>query len=115
MGMFRFWLVFVFLVISVYTLAVISQYGVNLFPFFFGDMMKMGWAGQFNLDFMFMLVFSAMWTAWRNEFSTPGLGLAVLAFFFGAPFLCLYLFYLSREADGDLVQVLIGNRAASRA
>jgi hypothetical protein len=113
MGFFRIWLIFVFLIVSVYTASVVSLYGLNLFPYFFGDMMKMGWAGQFNLDFMFMLAFSAMWMAWRNEFAPQGLGLAVLAFFFGAPFLCLYLFYLSRQTNGDVVKMLIGNRATA--
>jgi hypothetical protein len=39
-------------VLAVYTAVVIANHGWNLFPVFFGDMAAMGWAGQFNLDFM---------------------------------------------------------------
>lgn len=102
-----------FAVIAVYTVVVIAEHGPNLFPVFFGDMALMGWPGQFNLDFMFMLAFSALWTAWRNEFSGPGLGLAILAFFLGAPFLSLYLLYLSFQTGGDPVRMLIGERATT--
>lgn len=99
------------LVISVYTVIVVANHRINLFPTFFGDMMKLGWAGQFNLDFMFMLGFSALWVMWRNEFSPPGIGLGVLAFFFGAPFLSVYLLIVSFQVEGNPVRLLVGNRA----
>ena len=50
-------LIFVFCVLSAYTLLVVSDHGLNLFSVFFGYMQKISWAGQFNLDFMFMLLF----------------------------------------------------------
>ncbi len=43
-------------VIDAYTSVVIARYGLDLLAVFFGDMTKMGWAGQFNLDFMGMLI-----------------------------------------------------------
>ena len=71
----------------------------------------MAWPGQFNFDFMTFLALSAYWTAWRNQFSAKGLGLAVLAFFGGMLFLSAYLFILSFIANGSLVHVMIGDRA----
>jgi hypothetical protein len=50
-------------------------------------MAKFGWAGQFNADFMAMLVMSAIWVAWRNNFSKLGFFLAPVAFLGGAAFL----------------------------
>jgi hypothetical protein len=44
-------------------------------------------AGQFNADFMAMLVMSAIWVAWRNNFSKLGFLIAPLAFLGGAAFL----------------------------
>lgn len=112
MAIFRSYIIAVFLIVSAYTGIVVFDYGINLFPHFFGDMMALTWAGQFNLDFMFMLSFSALWVLWRNQFSPQGIGLAVLAFFFGAPFLCLYLTYLLAKTKGSMVRTLIGERQA---
>ena len=112
MTLFRLALIAALGVITVYTAIVIANHGLNLFPAFFGDMAAMGWAGQFNLDFMFMLALSALWTAWRNSFSASGLGLAVVAFFGGTPFLCIYLLYLLARTGGDLRRVLLGDARA---
>ena len=69
------------------------------------------WGGPGNLiDFLGFLVLSSFWTAWRNQFSSLGLGLGVLAFFFGAPFLTGYLLYLSYATDGDAKTMLVGQR-----
>jgi hypothetical protein len=114
MTAFRALLVAMFVCISVYTAIVVAEYGLNLFPYFFGDMMKLNWPGQFNLDFTCMLALSGLWTAWRNEFSGAGLALGVLAFFFGAPFLSAYLFVLLTQSQGDLRVVLLGKARAAR-
>ena len=100
----------VLLVIAAYTSIVIANDGINLFPHFFLPMAEFGWQGQFNLDFMFMLALSALWTAWRNRFTPAGIGLGILAFFLGAPFLCVYLIVLSYRESGDLRRMLIGQR-----
>lgn len=110
MNLFRFLLLVIFIAISVYTVPVVMSKGFTLFEVFFGDIAKLGWPGQFNLDFLGMLILSAFWTAWRNKFSTGGLGLAILAFFFGAPFLTIYLLYLSFNTNGDPKRMLIGDR-----
>lgn len=110
MRLFQIFLIAVLIIVSVYTFIVIQNYGINLFAPFFGDMAAMTWAGQFNLDFMFMLALSALWTAWRNEFSASGLVLAVFAFLGGIIFLSVYLLFLTKQTNGDIQRVLIGNR-----
>jgi len=92
MALFRLYLLAMLIILSGYTLVVIGDYGINLFAVFFGDMAALAWPGQFNLDFMMMLSFSALWVAWRHAFSAKGLGLAVLAFLGGALFLTLLPF-----------------------
>ena len=110
MIIFRVFLVLVFTSLSIYTGAVIAQHGLGLFSVFFGDMAKLGWAGQFNADFMAMLAMSAIWVAWRNNFSASAFLLATFAFFGGAPFLCVYLLALSISCRGDVVRMLIGDQ-----
>jgi hypothetical protein len=114
MTAFRAWLIVILLMVGGYTAAVIGDHGLNLLSYFFGDMLKLGWPGQFNLDFMFMLSLSGLWTAWRNEFSGAGLALAVLAFLLGAPFLSAYLLVLLAQTNGDLRVVLLGKARAAR-
>ena len=109
---FRVLLTFVFCVVSAYTLLVVSDHGLNLFSVFFGDMQKMSWAGQFNLDFMFMLLLSAIWVMWRHHYSLSGIALGVVAFFGGAPFLCIYLLIQSFQAEGDVRIMLFGSERA---
>src|SRR3546814_1654091 len=52
MGSFRTLLVILWLALAAYTAVVISRHGLGLLPIFFGDMAKLGWPGQFNLDFL---------------------------------------------------------------
>lgn len=114
MNAFRLLLVVIFVAISGYTLVVIGDHGMGLLAVFFGDMMELGWPGQFNLDFLCMLVLSALWVAWRHQFSPAGLALAVVAFFGGALFLSVYLLVESVRVGGDSRALLIGSgRAAS--
>src|SRR3546814_10511094 len=83
MGSFRTLLVILWLALAAYTAVVISRHGLGLLPIFFGDMAKLGWPGQFNLDFLSFLILSALWTAWRNGFTAIALLLALIAFFGG--------------------------------
>jgi hypothetical protein len=92
-----------------YTLVVVDHHGIDLLSVFFGDIMEMTWQGQFNLDFMCMLVFSGLWVSWRHHFGAVGIALGLCAFFGGALFLSLYLFQQLRESQGDL-QTLIDRR-----
>ena len=91
---------------------VVAQHGLNLFPVFLGDVAKMGWPGQFNVDFTGLLTLSGLWLAWRHHFSAAGLALGVLGFFGGAPVLTAYLFVASLRADGDAATLLLGKARA---
>lgn len=108
----RLLLVALWLVLAAYTAVVVSHHGLNLLPVFFGDIAKVAWPGQFNLDFLCFLTLSALWTAWRNKFSALGLLLAVVAFFGGAGFLLPYLVVLTARARGDMKVVLLGQARA---
>lgn len=114
MTAFRILLAGIFATIFVYTSIVISNHGMGLFPVFFGDIAKMAWPGQFNLDFTGFLTLSALWLAWRHHFSPLGLALGVLGFFGGAPVLTAYLFVTSFRVDGDIAELLLGKARASR-
>jgi hypothetical protein len=110
MTFFRFLLGFMLVSLVVYTGIVISNHGLNLLPIFFGDIKTMGWPRQFNFDFLGFLILSGLWVSWRNHFSTKGLALGILAFFGGMGFLTIYLLVLSFTEDGDIRNILIGNR-----
>jgi hypothetical protein len=109
---FRALLIVLWAIIVGYTAMVIANHGVGLLNVFFGDMAAMGWPGQFNLDFMFMLTLSALWVGWRHQFSGAGLVLGVLALFGGSLFLTTYLFIVTGQANGDVREVLLGKARA---
>ena len=110
MTAFRIWLAIIAVVLAGYTALVIADHGWNLLPVFFGDIGKMGWPGQFNLDFLFMLTLSALWAGWRNGWGAKGALLAFLAFGFGAMFLSIYLSILAVQEKGDMRAILLGQR-----
>lgn len=108
MKAFRIFLVIIILAVGAYTGVVVADHGVNLFPIFFGDMARMAWPGQFNLDFMCLLMLSGLWVAWRHGFSGGGIALGVAAFLLGAPFLSAYLLVASFQVKGDVQALLLG-------
>jgi hypothetical protein len=107
---FRLFLILVFSVITLYTGVVIMHHGMSLLPVFFGDMAAMAWPGQFNLDFLCMLMLSSLWVAWRHRFTPVGCVLGLLALFLGSFFLSLYLLVESRRCGNNLVVLLTGQR-----
>lgn len=111
MTAFRLYLIVAFTALLTFTAYVIGRDGMNLLPVFFGAIADGHWPGQFNADFLSMLVLSALWTGWRNGWSAGGWALALLAFFFGGPFLMAYLLVLLHLEKGDLKRVLLGVRA----
>lgn len=113
MTAFRAWLIVIFVSIAAYTAIVVAAYGMNLFPYFLGDIAKLGWPGQFNLDFLFMLSLSGLWVAWRHAFSGAGIALGLLAFFGGAFFLSAYLLFALRDSRGDTRVLLLGRTRAA--
>lgn len=95
-----------------YTVPVVMNHGLTLFPVFFGDIQKMEWPGQFNMDFMGFLVLSGLWMAWRHHWSPAGLALAVCGFFGGIPMLTSYLLFHSFQAN-DMKSLLLGPQRAA--
>ena len=108
MTLFRLFLATCLIAIAAYTSVTIANHGFNLLPVFFGDMAEMAWPGQFNLDFMGFLALSALWVAWRHQFSPAGLALGVAAFFGGMLFLSAYLLVQTDRTGGDMKALLLG-------
>ncbi len=92
--------------IAAYTGVVIAHHGLDFLPLFFGDIARLGWAGQFNLDFMGLLLLAALWVAWRHRFGAGGLALGALVLLGGTPCLCVYLLVQSLRVRGDLRALL---------
>jgi hypothetical protein len=103
--------VFLFLLLATlacYTTVVIVNHGIGFLDVFLGDIAAMGWPGQFNVDFSFMLMLAALWIAWRHRYSGAGIAFAMLTFFGGALFLAVYLLVLTTRTRGDMRALLLG-------
>lgn len=108
-------LLLVFLVgVLSYTGVVVSRHGADFLPVFVGDIAKLGWAGQFNVDFTCLLLLAALWIAWRHRFGAAGLILALLVPIGGTPFLCVYLLVQNVRGRGDVRVMLLGDRWQDR-
>lgn len=108
MKLFRILLIVLTINIFIYTLYTGINYGWNLFSIFFTDIFNFTWAGQFNTDFISFLVLSALWTSWRQKFSSNGLLLAIIALVGGIMFLAPYLLYLTYKNENDIHKVILG-------
>jgi hypothetical protein len=114
MNAFRVVLALMFAAIVVYTGVVIRDHGMILFSVFFGDMAKMAWPGQFNLDFTCLLALSGIWVAYRHRFRPTGILLGLCAFFGGVLVLSIYLLVATFRGKGDTTTLLLGeNRELS--
>jgi hypothetical protein len=112
MGLFRLFLLACLVAIASYSAVTMANHGTDLLPIFFGDMAKMEWPGQFNLDFFTFLLLSGLWVAWRDDFRPAALALAVVATLGGMLFLSIYLLFLSFRCNGDIKIMLLGERRA---
>jgi len=111
MWLFRVFLFVIIFVVGAYTVPVVMDYGLlALLPDFFGEMSHFNWQGQFNLDFFMFLLLSGFWIAWRNRFSLHGILLGVGGVLLGAPYLAMYLLYLSFHVEDDVPAMLFGER-----
>lgn len=108
MTAFRTLLISMVLALLGYTAVVISQHGLGLLAVFIGNLQQLDWSGQFNLDFSFMLMISALWVMWRHQFSGLGVLLGLAALVGGVLFLGTYLIIQSLRLDGKIVPLLIG-------
>ena len=111
MTLFRILLLAMFAALAAYSVVVIGNHGVNLWPVAFADIGRMEWPGQFDVDFLLMLTLSGLWVSWRHRFSLTGLALGLLAFLGGALCLTVYLSILAFQTKGDVRSMMIGNRA----
>lgn len=112
MTTFRLFLAAFAVLLTGYTAITVSQHGLNLLPVFFGDMARMGWPGQFNLDFMGFLALSGIWVAWRHGMRPVGLALGAIAFLGGMLFLSVYLLVESYRTRGNIAALLLGPERA---
>jgi len=108
MTAFRMLLISMFLALLGCTAVVISQQGLGLVAVFISNLQQLDWSGQFNLDFSFMLMISALWVMWRHQFSGVGVMLGLAALVGGVLFLSTYLFIQSFRLNGKVVPLLIG-------
>ena len=113
MTVFRLILIALLAILSIYTAIVIMEHGFNFLPTALDDLFAMTWQKQFNVDFLTFLALSAVWTAWRHNFSPVGLGLGIVAFFGGMIFLTVYLLIASFQVNGDIKALLLGKARAS--
>ncbi|MCR9137482.1 MAG: hypothetical protein NXI27_15910 [Alphaproteobacteria bacterium] len=97
-----------FAIVAIYTVIVVANHGANLLPVYFADLFSVTWTGQFVLDFTTYLVLSALWVAWRHQFSAFGIGLGLLAGVGGMPVFSIYLIVAIGAARGDVRVLLLG-------
>lgn len=96
------------LVVAAYTVAAVSNEGVNLFATTLPALPELGWPGQFHLDFVTYLMLSGLWVAWREGFTPKGIALGIAASLLGIIFLSVYLLIAINQANGDIKRVLLG-------
>ena len=113
MTLFRIFLVAIIAIVGAYTIFVVADHGLGLLPIFFGDIITMGWPGQFNMDFFAFLSLGALWIMWRHHFTISGIMLGLCVFAGGAPFVCSYLLIASVQAKGNVPILLLGARRAA--
>lgn len=111
---FRLLLVVMFLLVTGYSVAVGSTQGWDLVTVFVGDIVRISWPGQFNVDFSCLLLLSGLWVAWRHDFSVGGILLGLLASVGGTAFLAPYLLVVSLRARGDMHALLLGRAHVAR-
>lgn len=107
-------LIIMFAVVSFYTFRVANSDGINLFSIFFSDIQAVSWPGQFNLDFLCILLLTGLWVAWRHEFSSLGIALGLAATVGGIVFLSVYLLVTIARSKDDVYRLLLGDIRAKQ-
>jgi hypothetical protein len=69
MTAFRAALVLPWLAVAGYTRVVVARHGIDLVSVFISAIGAVDWPGQFDLDFLGLLLLSGLWVAWRHDFS----------------------------------------------
>lgn len=94
----------------IYTVIAIQNDGGNFLARAIEFATSLTWMGQFTLDFQCYLILSALWVAWRNNFSINSIVIAIVAMILGIIIFAPYLLFLLSKEKGNLKRVLIGNR-----
>jgi hypothetical protein len=113
MTVFRILLLAIIASVGIYTVVVVGRHGMDFVSPFFGDISRMGWPGQFNMDFASFLVLGSLWLMWRHHFSPVGLLFGLVIFVGGAPFLCTYLLVVMAKDKTDMAGLLLGKSRAA--
>lgn len=108
MMLFRLLLAAIVAAVGIYTVPVVGEYGIDFVTPFFADIAKMGWPGQFNMDFLSFLILGSVWLMWRHHFSALGMLFGLLIFAGGAPFLCSYLLVVLSTDRPGMAELLLG-------
>lgn len=112
MALFRLYLSIWIVAIAVYTGIVIAGHGADYLAPFFADIGRMGWPGQFNVDFLGLLCLGGVWLAWRHHFTPGGIALGAAMLVGGTPLLAGYLLIHSVRSGGDVKVLLLGEARA---
>lgn len=78
---------------------------------FFGDITKLNWRSQFNIDFLIHLLLLATWVVWREGYTIKGYVFGFLSIFLGGMFGFPYILYATYQASGDPKKILLGSHA----
>lgn len=95
-------------ILATYTVFVVSNQGFDFLTGFIGDIFSVTWRGQINIDFSAYLMLSALWVAWRHQFSVFGLGIAVVVMIGGMLLFAPYLIYEIARSKGEMSVLLMG-------
>ncbi len=95
----------------VYTMYVGANDGFIFLQVAINNALSLTWNGQFALDFSCYLVLSGLWIMWRNKFAPASVVFAVVAMIMGIVVFAPYLLYLLNKENGNLKQVLLGDRS----
>ncbi|MEZ4462482.1 MAG: hypothetical protein R3E66_22710 [bacterium] len=110
MNTLRILLVAMSLAILGYTAVVVMTHGWGLLDVYLTQVQALNWPGQFNVDFSFYLMLSALWVAWRHQFSPTGLALGAVASVGGMAFFGPYVLFLTFKHH-DVRGLLLGAQA----
>ena len=113
MRAFQLLLVAMTVTLGIYTVIAGVEYGWNILPTIVDGIGSLTWVGQFHLDFACYLVLSALWLAWRHNFSRNGIILGLAASVLGIVFFAPYVLFHTFQSNGDMKVLLLGEARAS--
>jgi len=100
--------------IFAYTGAVMLREGADFLSPFLAAIWSVTWPGQFALDFLFYLLLSGAWVAWRQGGGVAGLALGLACATMGAVVFLPWLLVVTLRAGGDPERLILGPGRAAR-